>query len=108
MPTPGPDADMTDPTERARALLRFVPRSEWKHALDAMNYAAAMLGPAASLTAIETWCYELAAEGVPYQDWPEMVALRHARGAEDGTNAALLERARRTSEAMGMVDYGEI
>jgi hypothetical protein len=91
------------------AILRFVRPEDQQRALDAIDYAAAMLGPAIDPGTVEAWCYDLAANGVAYQDWPGLLALRQARGDPPaGDEALALERARRDSEAMGMVDYGEI
>ena len=99
---------MADPTAE-HPVLRFVRPEERRQALDAIEYAAAMLNQAVGLATLEAWCYDLAANGVPYHDWPDLVAQRHARGEQSpGEEAISLERARRDSEAMGMVDYGEI
>ena len=89
-------------------VLRFVPAPQRPQALGAIAYAARMLDGLVEPATIETWCYEFAAGGVDYQDWPDLVLQRHSRGEAAGETASGLERARLASEAMGLIDYGEI
>jgi hypothetical protein len=85
----------------AESVQRFVRTEERDAAAGAIDYAAAMVADRID--------YELAAQGVDYRDWPELVALRARRTGAGGDEASeSLQRARTASEALGLIDLGEI
>jgi hypothetical protein len=93
----------------AESVQRFVRTEERDAAAGAIDYAAAMVADRIDRATVATWCYELAAQGVDYRDWPELVALRARRTGAGGDEASeSLQRARTASEALGLIDLGEI
>lgn len=99
-------------TEAALAqLARFLPEGERTAAREAAVYAILMtesdLSPGSATVA--AWCYEYASEGIPWRQWPDLVAARALMPDPSGSPAARAHaRARRDSLAQGLTDKGEI
>ena len=99
-------------TEAALAqLARFLPEAERAAAREAAVYAILMtesdLSPGSATVA--AWCYEYASEGIPWRQWPDLVAARaHAPDPSGSPAARAHARARRDSLAQGLTDKGEI
>lgn len=87
------------------AISRYVPARDIDAAAGALEYTTLMLDGQASRDDIARWCYEFAAVGIPFQDWPAMACARVA----DGDDADPETRAiRRESLAQALIDRGEI
>jgi hypothetical protein len=85
---------------------RYVAENDLQHAADSMEYAWMLLerDPAApGRDTVREWCYEFAAAGVPYWDWPDLALARQ----RDGKGGGALLQARRDALAQALVDYGE-
>lgn len=91
--------------DKLGAILRFLPERDIEGAAGALEYTAAMLAGQAERDAIEAWCYEFAAAGIPFQDWPDMACARVENGEEPD---AELRAIRREALAQALVDRGEI
>lgn len=90
---------------RLGAITRYLPARDVAGAAEAVEYVAAMLDGLADREAISRWCYEFAAAGIPFQDWPDMCCARLAEGEElDAESRAI----RREALAQALIDYGEI
>ncbi len=92
-------------------LARFLGESDREPAREAAVYAILMaeadLSPGSA--AVAAWCYEYASEGIPYHQWPALVAMRiHAPDAPASPAARAHARARHDSLAQGLTDKGEI
>ena len=99
-------------TEAALDLLaRFLPPGERAAAREAAVYAILMtegdLSPGAATVA--AWCYEYAAAGIAYRQWPALVVARSLTPEPPDSAAARAHAlARRDSLAQGLADKGEI
>lgn len=85
---------------------RFVPGDQLSEASNAVQYAWGLLGGrdgAPSIETVATWCYEFAATGVSYWDWPDLAVARHLGAEEPGE----LQQARRDAMAHSLLDHGE-
>ncbi|GEM_PF-6713214 len=92
-------------------LSRFLSEEDRESAREAAVYAILMtesdLFPGSAKVA--EWCYGYASEGIPYHQWPGLVAARSLMPEQTESAAARAHaRARRDSLAQGQMDKGEI
>lgn len=76
-------------------------------AANSLEYAWRLLcrGPnPPEFATVRDWCYDFAAAGAPYWDWPDLAMARHRDG---GDSDDALGNARRDAMAHALIDYGE-
>jgi hypothetical protein len=98
--------DELGPRELPPGIERFVAGQQLDAAASAIEYAWQLLQRSSSppeRATIQEWCYDFAAAGAPYWDWPDLAMARHRDGAAGGE----LEKARRDAMSQALIDYGE-
>ena len=98
--------DDTPASALPAGMERFIPEGDMQQAADSIEYAWMLLergGAAPKLSAVRDWCYEFAAAGAPYWDWPDLALARN----RDGANGDVLSQVRRDALAQALIDYGE-
>lgn len=104
---------MDEPRDNAAAgfalpagMERYVAEGDLQQAADSIEYAVTLLErdpTPPGFEAVTGWCYEFAAAGAPYWDWPDLALARH----RDGPDGGVLSQARRDALAQALIDYGE-
>lgn len=96
-----------EPTQELPAgIERYIASTDLGAAASSIEYAWRLLqrGPnPPELSGVRDWCYDFAAAGAPYWDWPDLAMARHRDGGEPDA----LGGARRDAMAHALIDYGE-
>lgn len=98
--------DEMEPRALPPGIERYLASWQLDEAASAIEYAWQLLQRAPSppeRAIIDDWCYDFAAAGAPYWDWPDLAMARYRDGGAGGE----LERARRDAMSHALIDYGE-